>query len=295
MSGSNESRISRRRFVGLGGVALATACTMGASSAAHAGYRPQLSVIAPGSAAAAKQAGFHRVELGAGSFRPEVLEKTVAECKSAGIDMVSVYANATYYEADAAQKETASLTELASVVQPVGVRALVINPNPKNWEIYTPKTDAELQTQASGLNRLGEALQKRGLALHLHHHWTEVADNARELRHLLKSTDPNLVSFCIDVHWVHRGGQEPIVILEETGGRIGSLHLRNSREGVIWEDFSDGDIDYGKVARYLQRVEYAGLLTVELWYEKTTKTTRPREENLRISREYAEKTFQVKA
>lgn len=295
MNDLNECRISRRSFIGLGGAALATACTWRASSGEQAGYRPQLSVIGPGSAAAARHAGFRRVELRAGSFRPEVLEKTVSEYKGEGIDLVSIYVNATYHDADAAQKETASLSELASRVQPVGVRALVVNPNPKNWEIYAPKTDAELQTQALELNRLGESLKKRGLALHLHHHWTEVADNARELRHLFQNTDPHLVSFCIDVHWVHRGGQEPVVILEEAGGRIGSMHLRNSREGVIWEDFSEGDIDYEKVARCLQRIEYAGLLTVELWYEKTTRVTRSREENLLISRKYAEEIFRVKA
>jgi len=81
---------------------------MRAWAAEQAGYRPQLSVIAPGSAAAAKPAGFHRVELGANSFRLEALEKTIAEYKDAGIDLVSIYANATYYEADAAQKEPAA-------------------------------------------------------------------------------------------------------------------------------------------------------------------------------------------
>jgi len=235
------------------------------------------------------------VELGANAFRPEVVDKTVAEYKGVSVDLVSIYVNATYYDASAAEKETASLAELATVVQPLGVKAIVCNPNPKNWETYSPKTDAELRLQATGLNRLGEALQKRGLALHLHHHWTEVSDNARELRHLFKNTDPDLVSFCIDVHWVHRGGQEPVVILEEAGRRIGSLHLRNSREGVIWEDFSEGDIDYSKVAQYLMKASYAGLLTVELWYEKATRTTRPREENLRTSREYAERVFQIRS
>ncbi len=45
----------------------------------------------------------------------------------------------------------------------------------------------------------------------------------------------------------------------------------------------------------LNECRITGLLTVELWYEKTTKVTRSREENLRISREYAEEIFRVKA
>ena len=152
---------------------------------AQNGYRPQLSVIGPASAAQAKQAGFHRCELGTDAFRPGVVEKTAAEYKAAGVDLVSIYVNTTYYEAAAAEKETATLTELAAVVQPLGVRAIVANPNPKNWDTYTPKTDAELQLQAAGLNRLGEALKKRGLALHLHHHWTEVSSKSS-----LTATEP---------------------------------------------------------------------------------------------------------
>jgi inosose dehydratase len=95
----------------------------------------------------------------------------------------------------------------------------------------------------------------------------------------------------VDVEWAVRGGQEPLAFLREVGSRLVSLHVRNSQGGVWMEDFSDGDIDYTKVAAYLKQIDYAGYLIVELAYEKNTKITRPLEEDLRLSRLYAEKMF----
>jgi L-ribulose-5-phosphate 3-epimerase UlaE len=57
------------------------------------------------------------------------------------------------------------------------------------------------------------------------------------------------------------------------------------------EEFGDGDVDYREVAAYLKKQKWSGLMLVELAYEKGTKPTRGLEENLRRSREYAEKIF----
>jgi sugar phosphate isomerase/epimerase len=57
------------------------------------------------------------------------------------------------------------------------------------------------------------------------------------------------------------------------------------------EELGDGDIDYREVAAYLREIRWSGWMTVELAYEKATLITRPLEENLKRSREYAEKVF----
>ena len=50
-------------------------------------------------------------------------------------------------------------------------------------------------------------------------------------------------------------------------------------------------MDYRAVASSLQRIGYQGLIAVELAYESGTNPTGPLDEDLRISREYAEKIF----
>jgi sugar phosphate isomerase/epimerase len=59
------------------------------------------------------------------------------------------------------------------------------------------------------------------------------------------------------------------------------------------EDFGDGDIDYRAVARHLRSAGFTGYLSVELAWDRETPVTRPLEESLRISREYAERVFGI--
>jgi sugar phosphate isomerase/epimerase len=125
----------------------------------------------------------------------------------------------------------------------------------------------------------------------VHQHAPELREEAREWRSELRNTNPDLVSFCVDVDWLKRGGQDPMALLKEAGKRIASLHLRSARNGVWMEELGDGDIDYRQVAAYMKEIGYQGYLVVELAYEKQTNPTRNLEENMRRSRLYAEKVF----
>jgi inosose dehydratase len=55
------------------------------------------------------------------------------------------------------------------------------------------KTDAELGVQADSLNRMGRALAQNGFELRVHHHTPQLAENAREWRHILHHTSPEYV------------------------------------------------------------------------------------------------------
>jgi inosose dehydratase len=236
---------------------------------------------------AIRRAGYARVELTSDFFRPGVRAKTLAALKTTGLETPTIYTNVTLYETKVAEKSVADALALADTVKEIGAKWILTNPSPKRER----KTDDELDTQASYLNKLGGELQKHGMRLMVHHHTPELTENAREWRHQLARTDAKLVSCCVDVEWAVRGKQEPLVFLREVGDRLVSLHVRNSKAGVWMEDFGDGDIDYTKVAAYLKEINFAGYLIVELAYEKGTQITRSLEEDLRLSRLYAEKVF----
>ena len=53
------------------------------------------------------------------------------------------------------------------------------------------------------------------------------------------------------------------------------------------EDFGDGDIDYRRVGRILEKMGYQGYYTVELAHEPKTKITRALGANLKRSLDYA--------
>jgi inosose dehydratase len=140
------------------------------------------------------------------------------------------------------------------------------------------------------VTELARQLAAKRFQLILHHHWPEMAEGAREWRHLLRNTE---LPLCMDIDWVRRGGEDPLALLAEAGGRVRSLHLRNSRQGVWSEDLSDGDVDYRKVADYLKKHSYSGYLVVELAYQRETPITESVEEDLRRSREYVRDVFSV--
>jgi inosose dehydratase len=237
-----------------------------------------------GALAATRRAGYEHVELMASFFDPGVREHTLPALKANALDAPIVYDGGPMHEPEAAEKTAAKTLELAAAAAPAGARIVNFNPSPKRDR----KTLEELKTQARYLRRLEADLRARGVRLILHHHNPEMAEGAREWRFLLAETD---VPLCLDLHWAHRGGQDPMGLLREAGKRVASVHLRNSRQGVWTEDLGGGDIDYRPVADYLRNNGFAGYLVVELAYENGTAITRSLEENLRLSREWLAKVF----
>lgn len=297
-----------RRLAGLGGAAVAASKLAPDLNGEDAGgYAPKLSVegyiwtqyfsrqketLAAGeeeALAATQRAGYRRVELSDPFFKPEVRNRTRELLARFQLSPESVYAGTTLHEAPAAEGSIQAVLELAEFLKPLGTRVIITNPSPKPG--HAPKTDAELETQATSINRLGAELRRRGIRLLLHHHTPELADHAREWWYELAHTDPALAGCCVDVHWAYRGGQQVMPFLRRVGARVESLHLRNSHDGIWMEDFGPGDVDYVPIAAYLHRMNYRGFLVVELAYEKGTVTTRSLEADLRRSRIYTERIF----
>jgi inosose dehydratase len=237
-----------------------------------------------------RRAGYKRIELMSQLFAGAVREKTFDALKEHGLEVPIVYNGGAMHEPAAAEKSIEDTLKLADTIKPAGARIINFNPNPKPKS--ERKTDEELATQARYVSRMAKELQGKGCELILHHHTPEMADNAREWRHLLRNTEAGL---CLDLHWIYRGGQDPMALLREAGKRVRSTHLRNSQHGVWSESFGDGEMDYRPIAAYLKETSYNGHLVVELAYEKDTQITRGLDDDLRISREYAQKVFGVKA
>ena len=242
---------------------------------------------------AVRRAGYRHMELPSAFFAPDFRERTVALVKASGIDVPILYHGGAFHEPDAANKTIAEALDYAEFAKPLGVQMVNTNANPKPGGLS--KSDAELATQATALNTFGEKLLSRGLRFELHSHAPEMAQNAREWRYMLTHTDPKLVSLCVDVHWIFRGGQDPYALLAEAGKRVASLHLRNSVDKIWSESFADGDVDYRRIAAILQKEEIKPDLVVELAYDKETHPARTLEADLRDSRVYAEQLFGVKA
>jgi len=202
---------------------------------------------------------------------------------------VSLYTGARLHEAATAEATIGKVLAAAKVCQQAGFVTIDCNPDPIGRE----KTDEELKTQTASLDNLGAGLGELGMKLGIHNHTPEMANHAREFHYNFDHTSPDKVGFCFDVHWVWKGGIMPLDALKQYGKRVVSWHLRQSRNGVWWEDLDTGDVDYAEVADYIRGNHLSRHFMVELALEGGTQVTRSAIENHRRSREFVRRVFGV--
>ena len=234
-------------------------------------------------------AGFRAVELTSTYFPPDKTADSLALIDKHGLALPIAYIGGPMHDDRWHQTYDTTLAYADRLKPHKGLEAISFNcdPKPRN----AAKTDAELVTEAQALDQLGVELKRRGLRLLVHAHAPEMADHAREWRYFFHHTATANVGICLDTHWVYRGGENVMDILKEAGTRIGDVHLRNSSGGTWLEELADGDVDYKAVAAELKKLRYKGWLTVELAWDPQTQKTRSLVDDLKRSREYAERIF----
>jgi len=236
---------------------------------------------------ALRDAGYDYLETNMNVAQPEENGKFAEQLKAKGLQPVSLYTGARVHEAARAEEAVARILAAAKVCRQSGFQVISCNADPIGRE----KTDEELKTQAAALSELGEGLNALGMKLGVHHHMPEMASHAREFHYTFDHTKPGVVGFCYDVHWVWKGGVMPTDALKQYGDRVVTWHLRQSRDGVWWEDLDTGDVDYAAVAKYAKAHNLPRRFTVELAIEGGTKITRSVVENHRRSREFVRTVF----
>lgn len=236
-----------------------------------------------------KESGVQAYEPGVGGA--EDVRRLIPLLTKHGLELPSIYVNSTLHDEAEAVRSQAAILAIAEVTQEVGTRIFVTNPNPIRWGGGEDKTDAQLRVQAAAMNRLGEALRKRGITLAYHNHDVELRQAAREFHHMMNGTDPELVSLCLDSHWIYRGSGNSSVALFDVvrlyGSRVVSWHLRQSTQGVWSETLGEGDLDHPGLARLLHTSGARPLLVLEIAVETGTPRTLTPLEAHRQSAAYA--------
>jgi sugar phosphate isomerase/epimerase len=237
---------------------------------------------------ALRDAGYDYAEGSVDASNPEKNAEFAAKLREKGLRPVSLYTGGGFHD-DGAERTVEGLVKAAAVCAKAGFQVIVCNPNP----IGRDKTSQELATQGKALALFGRELKKLGLRLGLHHHTPELNNNAREYHYNFAVTSSGEVDFCIDTHWMYRGGVVPMDALRQYGGRVVSWHLRQSRDKIWWEDLDTGDIDYAEIAAFAKERNLPRRFSVELALENGTKITRNVVDNHRRSRDFVKRVFGV--
>ena len=103
---------------------------------------------------------------------------------------------------------------------------------------------------AKQANDYAERLQEQGLGLYYHNHHIEFAKfDGKYMLDIIAENSPAM-GMEIDVHWVQRGGLDPVRTLEKYAGRTAMVHLKDYRIGVMPES-ALGLLDAGDFAGFM--------------------------------------------
>ncbi len=109
-------------------------------------------------------------------------------------------------------------------------------------------------------NKIGDAIKPYGFKLTYHnHHFEFVRVDGKKtiMDYLVEGLNPETTSFCLDTHWVQRGGGNPTTWVEKLAGRIDILHLKDmavvkAEDGQILPlitEIGNGNIDFDSVIK----------------------------------------------
>lgn len=146
------------------------------------------------------------------------------------------------------------LDEILEAATAIGHRYLILP-----WLAPEERQTLEQYAQlAAFANRVGATCREAGLAFGYHNHDFELQPIGGKvpLDLLLEETDPELVTFEIDLFWVAEGGGDPLDYFERYPGRFRLCHVKDRTSDGTMVDVGAGTIDFASI---FAAAETAGL------------------------------------
>ncbi|MDR3695054.1 sugar phosphate isomerase/epimerase [Mucilaginibacter sp.] len=121
--------------------------------------------------------------------------------------------------------------KVAHDAQTLGAQYVRVAGIPHNATLSFP----EMQKAVYDFNACGKILkEKYGLIFVYHNHGFEFEPyrNGTLYDYLLQQTNPQYVSFELDIFWAVYPGQDPALLLKKYGGRYQLMHLKDLKKGI---------------------------------------------------------------
>lgn len=110
-------------------------------------------------------------------------------------------------------------------------------------------------------NAGGKVLKENGLTFCYHAHGFEFQpyEDGTLLDYIIKNTNPEYVSFEMDIMWAHFGGGDPVALLKKYGNRWKLLHMKDLKKGTP-KDLTGGTSVENDVTLGTGEVDIAGIV-----------------------------------
>jgi len=182
-----------------------------------------------------KMLGFTEVEGGGGRIAPEDFKKL---CDERGISIPST-------GADYGQLVSAP-DSVVMRAKALGAKYVMCAWIPHENGVLTLEN---AKKAVDDFNKAGKFLKDNGLILCYHAHGYEFQpyEDGTLLDYIVKNTNPEYVSFEMDIFWIQFGGGDPVALLKKYGDRWKLMHLKDMRKGIK-KDLTGGTSQENDVA-----------------------------------------------
>ena len=201
----------------------------------------------------AKSYGIREVELaGTGDLTPE---QFAAELKARALVPVSGHFGYNLFEKD--------VNAVIRDARTLGLKFVVV-PYPPVGQDKMFSEELARKTAAK-FNEWGAACKQAGLRFAYHPHGLEFRPTSGGTGEtvfdiLVRETKPELVSFQMDVYWVHYAGQDPVKLLEKYPSRWVTLHIKDMLKGLATGVHTGGTPPTAKVTVGQGQIDYPSVL-----------------------------------
>ncbi len=167
-----------------------------------------------------KMMGFTEIEGGGGNISPQEFKKL---CNARGISIPST--GASYEEL---VQHPDSIVYRAKIL---GAEYVMCSWIPHDNGVLSFENAKKATTD---FNKAGKILKENGLTFCYHAHGYEFQpyENGNLLDYIFKNTNPEYVSFEMDIFWIQFGGGDPVELLKKYGRRWKLMHIKDMRKGT---------------------------------------------------------------
>lgn len=170
-----------------------------------------------------KMLGFTEIEGGGGRIAPEEYRKL---CDERGI---SIPSTGVGYEQ--LTRSTASLDSIISRAKIFGATYVMCAWVPHKNNVFTLEN---AKKAVEDFNRAGKYFKEHGITFCYHAHGYEFQpyEDGTLLDYIFKNTNPEYVSFEMDLLWIQFGGGDPVALLKKYGNRWKLIHFKDLKKGA---------------------------------------------------------------
>lgn len=179
--------------------------------------------------------GYKSVEISQIETSPENIQALQKACKDFDMEIASMSASLEP-QTEGAESIVTDYDKIVADCKAVGTDLLRIGMLPLNYMSSLDKVK-EFTAKAQ---EYAKRLKEDGIKLYYHNHHIEfVKYDGKYLLDIIAEEAPDL-GFELDIHWIQRGGANPVEILNRYKGRVELVHLKDYRVNPIPQEAIDG-------------------------------------------------------